>query len=273
MPETIDIGLWLLGALALAGFVAGFIDAVAGGGGIIALPALLLAGVPASMALGTLKFQATAGSFSAALTFLRQGVVNPRRIRVLLAIVCLASIIGAVTVQSVDPSFLESVVPILLVAIAIYLIFARGAGQAPSKPRLHPLAFNSTIGPALGFYDGFFGPGTGTFWAIAFVLGQGQDLVTATAHTKVVNFLSNVGALVTFILGGKVLWQVGIAMGLGQLLGARLGARLVIRRGVGLVRPFVAIMSLIVTARIIWQNPDSWLHQAIAALWNAAVPI
>lgn len=269
MAEAADIGIWVLAGLALAGFLAGFIDAVAGGGGLIALPALLLAGVPPSMALGTLKLQATFGSFSATHTFVRQGAVNPRRMRALMLIVFLAAILGAITVQSVDPSFLKSLVPMLLMAIAVYLIFTRGVGARPSRPRMRPGAFNAVFGGSLGFYDGFFGPGAGTFWAIAFVLGQGKDLVDATAQTKLVNFVSNVGALITFILGGAVLWQVGIVMGLGQLLGGRLGARMVIRRGVGLVRPLVAIMSLAVTARIVWQSPDSWLHQGIAALWAA----
>ena len=134
---------------------------------------------------------------------------------------------------------------------------------------MRPATFNGAFGTSLGFYDGFFGPGTGTFWAIAFVLGQGNDLVDATAQTKLVNFVSNVGALATFILGGAVLWHIGIVMGLGQIFGARLGATLVMRRGVGLVRPLVAIMSILVTARIVWQSPDSWLHQGALLAWNA----
>lgn len=270
MPELADFGFWVIAGLAVIGFLAGFVDSIAGGGGVIALPALLMAGVPPSMSLGTLKLQATFGSFIATLTFLRRGALNVRRMRLLLFIAFGFSVLGAIVAQSASPYILENVVPILLIAIALYMIFARGLGRQPSRPRMASTPFSIIGGGGLGFYDGFFGPGVGTFWAMAFVAGRGYDLIEATAHAKLVNFVSNVAALSTFIVGGKVVWLIGIVMGVGQLLGARIGALLVMKRGAAFVRPLIAIMSIAVTLRILWNNPDSWLRRAGELLWLAA---
>ncbi len=270
IAEAADLAPWMIAALALTGFVAGFIDSIAGGGGMIALPALLLAGIPTPMALGTLKLQASFGAFSAAFTFLRRGAVSLRRMRFVIGVAFLLSGCGALVAQIINPVILAKIIPILLIGIALYLVVGKKVGEVAQQPRLNTFVFQLLFGVLLGFYDGFFGPGTGTFWALAFVLLQGEHLVNATAQTKIVNFASNFGALITFILGGKVLWMIGIIMGIGQLLGARLGATLVLRQGAGLVRPLLATASIAVTLRLLWQDPHSWLHGLLAFLFSQA---
>lgn len=268
-PAELEIGLGVLSALAAVGVIAGFVDAVAGGGGLLALPALLLAGVPPSMSLGTLKLQASFGALSAAVSFIRQGAVNLRRIRLLLLLCFVGGALGAITVQTVDPGFLRKVVPLLLVAIALYMLFARRVGETDRHELLSFPVFVCIFGPVLGFYDGFFGPGTGTFWAMAFVLLLGNNLVTATAQTKVANLTSNVAGLLMFILGGKVIWEIGLIMAVGQILGARLGAMMVLRQGAAFIRPMLVIMSLAITVRLIWQDADNPIRQFVAAICSA----
>ncbi|CAM3735768.1 TSUP family transporter [Parendozoicomonas haliclonae] len=236
-------------------FVAGFagcIDAMAGGGGLITVPALLATGITPTQALATNKLQGTAGSLTASLYFIRRGVVSLKDMRFAILCTFIGSALGTVLVQQVDTSVLSSLIPLLLIGIALYFLFSKNMDEGEQKITLHTFAL--TAGFGIGFYDGFFGPGTGSFFAMAFVSLMGFALPKATAHTKVLNCTSNVASLLFFALGGQMVWMLGGVMMLGQFIGARIGARLVLTKGQQLIRPMIVVVSVVMSARLIWQN-------------------
>ena len=246
----IELSPVMLPILFLTGAVAGLIDSIAGGGGLITIPVLLGLGLPPQYALGTNKLQATFGSASAAFHFLRAGAIDIRD--AFRGVVCTAigAALGAYTVQQMDPGFLKKFIPFLLLVILIYTIFSPKLGAEEVRPRLTKGIFYTTFGLLLGFYDGFLGPGTGSFWVIAIMLGLGFDMRKGTAYTKLFNFVSNIVSLVVFVAGGHVLLWAGLAMGAGQACGARVGARLVIRKGTRFIRPVFICSVLAVTVKL-----------------------
>lgn len=229
---------------------AGLVDAIAGGGGLIALPALLMTGFPVPLALGTNKLQSLFGSGMAALHYARHGVIDWRRCRLGVTVTFVGAVAGAGTVQSIDSSRLALLIPWLLAAILIYTVFRPELGREVRAPRMNHVAFWLVAGVGLGFYDGFFGPGTGAFWTIALVLLLGQDFLAATGHTKVMNTASNLGALILFVYAGRVHWLAGGVMALGQIAGARAGAGLVVKKGARFVRPVFLTMVTLTIARL-----------------------
>jgi hypothetical protein len=237
--------------LLATGMLAGFVDAIAGGGGLIALPVLLFSGLSPAQALATNKLQSSFGTLSATLYFIRQGLVDPRRIGPMVLCTFVGASLGAQLVQRIDPGFLTAIIPLLLILIALYFWLSPQVGEEDVQQRLGPLAFALTIGTGVGFYDGFFGPGTGSFFAIAFVTLMGFGLSKATAHTKVLNLTSNVAALLAFIAGGQVVWTLGLLMAAGQLVGARLGARLVVLKGSKLIRPLVVGVCIVMSLKLL----------------------
>lgn len=237
--------VWNYFVLFAAALAAGLIDAIAGGGGLIALPALLMTGLPVPLALGTNKLQSLFGSSMAAVHYARHGVVDWRRCRLGIALTFSGALVGAWTVQRIDTSQLALVIPWLLVVILVYTIFRPEIGRETRAPVMSERAFWLLAGLGLGFYDGFFGPGTGSFWTIALVLLLGQNFMAATGHTKVMNAASNLAALALFIAAGRVHWAAGGVMAVGQIAGARMGAGLVVKKGARFVRPvFLTIVTL-----------------------------
>lgn len=237
--------------LTLSALVAGFIDAIAGGGGLITLPILLAVGVPPVQALGTNKLQASFGSFSATCYFIRRGYIDLTSAHWPVLLTFIGSALGTWLVQRLDTGLLNRLLPFLLMGFACYVLLSPRLGDEESQRRLGVRAFALSAGLGIGFYDGCFGPGTGSFFAIAFVTLAGFNLAKATAHSKLLNFTSNLAALLCFALGGKVLWSAGLCMAAGQFLGARLGARLVIRQGSKLIRPLVVVISLLLSAKLL----------------------
>jgi len=256
----------VLGTLFAVGLLAGFVDAIAGGGGLLTIPALLAAGITPAEALATGKLQSSFGSLSATIKFVRRGEVHPGAMRTMIACTFVGSALGAILVQLLDSSFLRDVIPILLIGIALYLLLSPKAGDIDAHQRIGEHAFAFAIGTGIGFYDGFFGPGTGTFFSIAFVSLLGHNLRKATAHTKVLNLTSNIAALIFFIIGGHVLWTVGLLMGVGQYIGAQLGAHMVIRNGARIVRPMLIVASVAITAKLVWSDEHNILREAFHAL-------
>ena len=237
-----------------AAFLAGLIDAIAGGGGLITVPALLAIGLPPQVALGTNKLQASFGSGSAMLHFIRSGTVKLSDCLYGILWTAVGAAVGVIAIQLLDPAILRQIVPWLLLAIAVYSIYSPKLGSADAHARLAPKIFYPLFGLSIGFYDGFFGPGTGSFWAMAFVLLLGCSLVRATAYTKVMNFTSNIVALVIFLAAGQVHFVEGIVMGVAQFFGAKIGARLVIVKGAKFIRPVFITIVLLVTAKILYQT-------------------
>jgi len=227
------------------GLAAGFVDTIAGGGGLITLPVLLSLGLPPQAALGTNKLQSSFGSGSATFHYARAGVVDLEECQLGIVFTLIGTSLGALAVLGIDPAFLKQLIPILLVGIVIYLMVRPRAGFAEIQPRMKTGMFYLLFGLGLGFYDGFFGPGTGSFWAVAFMCFLGFSITKATGYTKAMNFTSNVFSLIVFIIGRRVCYDYGVVMSAGQLIGARFGARQVIRRGARFIRP--VFLTVVVT--------------------------
>jgi len=159
---------------------------------------------------------------------------------------------GTLTVQHVDPGILRPIIPVFLIGVAVYFMFMQPTRAASSHPSLIAMRFFAPIVVGgIAFYDGLLGLGTGAFFVVAIAGLLGQELKSATAHTKLLNFASNVGSLLFFVLGGKVVWAAGFAMAAGQVIGARLGASAVLAKGAGLVRPFVVAAALAMAVRLL----------------------
>ena len=240
--------------LFVTGLVAGFVDSIAGGGGLITLPVLLSLGGNPQVALGTNKLQACFGSASASWHYSQAGAVNLRDTWRACVFTFIGSIVGTMGVRQIGPEALKVVIPLLLIAVAVYSLRNPRLGQTESAPRMARPRFEVVFGLLLGFYDGFFGPGTGTFWTMAFVLMLGFNLTRATAHTKAVNFSSNLCSFLIFALANRVNYTGGTVMGVGQLIGARFGARLVMRRGTEFIRPVFITVVLVITAKLLFDT-------------------
>jgi uncharacterized membrane protein YfcA len=251
MPEPAPLTLCLLFAAALFG---GFIDSIAGGGGIITLPALLAAGLPPHLALGTNKLQSSFGSFTAAMRYLRGGMFRLEDLAGGIAFTALGALSGTVTIRVLSADLLARLIPLLLAAIFLYMLANRRLGEHVRPHRMRPVVFYLLFGLLIGFYDGFFGPGTGSFWTIALVIWMGLDLRQATGHTKALNFTSNIVSLMTFLLGGQVVILAGLLMGAGQVGGAWLGSHLVLRRGTGFVRTIFLCVVAATIAKLLWDT-------------------
>ena len=236
-----DLTLHILILLFAAAFVAGFIDSIAGGGGLITVPAMLLAGIPPLETLGTNKLQSLFGSGSATLAYARGGHVKLREQLPMAAMAGLGGAFGALLATIVPGDVLKAIMPFLLVAIGLYFGFKPNISDQDRHQRMKPLIFGLTFVPAIGFYDGVFGPGTGSFYMLGFVMLAGFGLLKATAHTKLLNFSSNIGAFAVFLSFGVVLWKPGLVMGLGQFLGAQAGSRLAMKNGSRIIKPLLVV--------------------------------
>jgi uncharacterized membrane protein YfcA len=244
----------LLPLLFGAAFVAGLIDSIAGGGGLITVPVLLGIGLPPQVALGTNKLQASFGSGSAMLHFVRAGTVRLRDCWGGILWTAVGAALGVWAVQLLDTTILKKLIPWLLAAIAVYTLCSPRLGAEDSHSRMKAAPFYLIFGLAIGFYDGFFGPGTGSFWTMALMLLLGCSMLRATATTKVMNFTSNFVALLFFLSVGQVRFMEGLVMGVGQFLGARVGSKLVITRGTAFIRPVFITMVLALVGRLIYLN-------------------
>jgi uncharacterized membrane protein YfcA len=244
--------LWHLPLLFGTGLVAGFVDSIAGGGGLITLPVLLSFGLDPRHALGTNKLQGTFGSGSASWHYAQARTVPLKDCTRGFVLSLTGAALGALAVQQLDPSFLKRVIPVLLIAVAIYTLLKPALGAEDLHPRLPRGAFDLIFGLLLGFYDGFFGPGAGTFWTMAFMLGLGFNMTRATGYAKVMNFASNLGSLAFFLLGGNVCFVAGLTMGIGQVLGAKIGSGMVIARGTKFIRPVFISVVLALTAKLLY---------------------
>jgi uncharacterized protein len=245
--------LWHLPLLFGTGLAAGFVDSIAGGGGLITLPVLLSFGLDPQHALGTNKLQATFGSGSASWHYAQAGTLHLRDCARGFALSFLGAALGALTVQQLDPSLLRRAIPILLICVAVYTLLKPRLGAEDLHPRMARGTFDLIFGLAIGFYDGFFGPGTGTFWTMAFMLGLGFNMARATGYAKVMNFGSNLSSLALFLPGGSICFAAGLTMGIGQVLGAKIGSRMVITRGTSFIRPVFISVVLALTLKLLWE--------------------
>ncbi len=252
MQFTITYGILIL--LFVTGLVAGFVDSIAGGGGLVTLPALLAVGLPPQVALGTNKLQGSFGTLSSSYNYIQKGEVNLRTCSTGIVFTFTGAVLGAWAVQMIAPGFIKHVIPLLLLVVLLYTIFSPGLGFEDRRPRMNPPMFFLIFGLALGFYDGFFGPGTGSFWMAALCIFLGSNMARAAGITRVMNFTSNIVALSLFVIGHNVLYKVGLVMALGQIIGARIGSNLAIKKGAVFIRPIFLTVVLLTIARLVYQN-------------------
>jgi uncharacterized protein len=239
--------------LILVAFLAGFVDAIAGGGGLIVVPALLLCGASPVETLATAKLQASFGSGTAALSYAKAGHVQLSRQLPMAIIAALAGAAGAMVAHLVPTEVLRLIMPVVLIAVAAFFAFKPGLTDTSRAERMRPAVFAATVVPAIAAYDGFFGPGTGSFLMLGFVYLAGYGVLKATSHAKLLNFGSNFGSLLVFITSGATWWVVGLGMAAGQVLGAALGARLAMRVGARLIKPLLVTVSTAMALRLLWQ--------------------
>jgi uncharacterized membrane protein YfcA len=240
----------VLALLALAAFAAGLVDAIAGGGGLLTVPSLLAAGLPPQLALATNKGQAAFGAVSSFASFWTKNGIDRKRAP--LGFVCgfLGSLAGAQVLLLVKPEPLKPIVLALLILAAGFVAWPR----KPSEGKPHDWARIVIVPVALGlgFYDGFFGPGTGSMLIVAFVLLFGDTMTRASGNAKVVNLASNLAALLLFSLRGTVLWKIALPMAAANAAGAFVGARLAVKRGDRFVRVVVLVVVAVLVVKIAW---------------------
>ena len=235
--------------LAVAAFGAGVVDAIAGGGGLITVPALLATGLPTHVALGTNKGQSMWGSGAALFTFWRAGRVDRTQALFAFPLGLLGSLIGARLVLGISRDALRPIVIGMLIGAAVLLLVKKPNRDEDTGTSRRPIA--AILALVIGAYDGFFGPGTGTFLIVGFVALCGRSLVNASADAKVVNFASNLAAVAMFALDGDILWEVALPMAVGQLLGGVIGARLAMKGGARIVRLMVLLVSGALIAKLL----------------------
>ena len=242
----------ILLALAAVGMLAGFVDAIAGGGGMIALPALLSAGLPPVAALATNKMQSVFGTGMAAITYWRRGFVSLKALVPAVALTYAGSLLGALAVKQIDVSLLDVAVPVALIGIALYFLFAPNLSDADKAARLPFALFVPVMGMVIGFYDGIFGPGTGSFLTIGFVMLFGLGMTRASGNTKILNLVSNLAALTIFIPAGDVVRPAANALAAGQIVGGEIGPRTGIRYGARVIRPVIVVVSIALALRLLF---------------------
>lgn len=236
-------------------FLGGLIDSIAGGGGLISLPAYLAAGLPTHVALGNNKFSSCFGTLFATWRYLRWGWIARGVALTAAAAALLGSYAGARTVLWIDPGFLRLLLLVLIPLIAAFTLGNRrlgGENRLNTVPTGKRYALSVLAGLSIGFYDGFFGPGTGTFLILFFTIALKCDFVTANANTKVINLASNVAALVGFLGAGKVVISLGIPAALAGIAGNLLGARLVRWRGNRIIRPLILVALSLLLVKVVF---------------------
>ena len=250
--------------LVLGAVLAGGVDAVIGGGGLVLIPLILACapGLPAQVALGTNKLTAVFGTASAGLRMVRTVRIDWRAVRLCAPLAGLCSAGGALMASAVSSDVLRPVVVVLMLAAGVFVAlrpsFGRDTGasgasgvDATPRPSRRRLALGLGLIALIGAYDGFFGPGTGMFLVIVFTALMSRTLIQSLAMTKLVNTATNIGGLVMFAAGGHVLWLLGIVLAVFNVLGAQFGAKIVLDRGTGFVRIALLVLIVVVSAKLL----------------------
>jgi Predicted permeases len=237
----------------LGGLGSGFMNSIVGGGGMISLPIFLMLGLPAATALGSNKISSVLGAIASSIAFIRSGHVNVHLMKRYVPMSFLGSVLGVFVTQLLSSEFLRTLVVVLLFAVCLLTMFKRDWGSYSTyRPLTGVLFFGGAMAAfALGFYDGFFGPGTGTFLIFCFLV-IGCSFVESAANAQILNCTSNIAAALTFIYFGQVSWSYALLMGAAQIVGSLIGTRMAILKGAAWVRPIFIVVSLILIGRQLW---------------------
>jgi uncharacterized membrane protein YfcA len=229
-----------------AAFIAGFIDAIVGGGGLIQTPAglIMLPSYPVATVIGSLKIPAFSGTFIASIQYLRKVKLQWLLAGIMAALAFASAYAGSALLTRVDNSFMKPLLLVVLIALAIYTYTKKDFGQSSNIhiPFNRQLLYGIPVSIIIGFYDGFIGPGTGSFLVLAFIAILGMDFLKASAHAKLINLFTNFGSICLFLLKGKILWAVALPMAAANATGGFVGARLAINKGNGFIRVFFLII-------------------------------
>ncbi len=246
-----DYNALVLFGLAISAFIAGFIDAVVGGGGLIQIPYLLITfpKMPLPIMFGTNKIAALAGTSIAAFKYAKKITFNYKLLFVIALSCFISSYLGAKIVSHIDSNLLKPLILVILIVIAIYTFFKKNLGSIESKilSIKKQMIYGSLIGLVVGFYDGFFGPGTGSFFVLGFVVILGFEFVKASAYAKIVNCVTNISALAVFIKQGQYILPLAILLSVFNITGSFIGSSLALKKGNGFVRIFfLMIVSIMI---------------------------
>ena len=231
-------------------FFASLIDSIAGGGGLLTTPSMLILGISPLNVLATNKFQSCFGTFTSTYNYYKNGLLTEKKKSMYFCLSFIGSSIGTLLVSRISNETLESVIPVLLIGAALFFITNKGPSEVKQNYKLL-VVFNLLVF-AIGFYDGFFGPGTGSFFVLSFIVVKGVNIMRATAVTKLLNFASNFAAFIIFAFQGYVIWLLGLIMAIAQIAGAYTGSKFAIKNGEKVVRPVLVIVSLLLSARILF---------------------
>lgn len=250
MPELTLLDPSQLLFLIFFGFMAAFIDSIVGGGGLISVPALMWTGLPPVAVLATNKGAAIFSSLTSFVTFLRSGKMDIWLIKRLFPVALLGSGAGVFTVRLIPPDILRPLVTVMLMLVLIYTLFKKDWGSESHYEGMstRKLLLAGIVSFTLGFYDGFFGPGAGSFMLFAFLM-IGFDFLGAAAGARALNFASNLAAFVLFAWLGLIEYSYAVPMGIAMIAGAYSGARLALTRGTGFVRPLFIIMTTVLIGK------------------------
>ena len=240
--------------MVVVAFIAGFISSIAGAGGAIVLPVLLWAGLPPLNALATNKFQSVFGTLSSTINFFRKGYIDLHALLPALCYAFVSSMLGTYLVQQISTDYLSLIMPYLLIILALYMFFSPTLADEDLPPKMSKKIFAPVVGGGIGLYGGLFGPGMGSFFAVAFSSLQGFNMRKATAYTKPLVLIVNTTSMMIFLWGGYIVWSLAIAMALSQTVGARIGSNLVIHRGTALIKPVIVLMTLVIAFKLLLEN-------------------
>ena len=236
------LSLELLLLLFLTAIVASFLDTLAGGGGLLTVPALILSGIPPLAVLGTNKFQSSMGTATATFMMFKNKKVTWDEVKGMMLFAFIGSAIGASAVQLINPEMLSFVIPVVLLLIAIYFLVPQKPKENDGEPKMSYLKYRNMVVSIIGSYDGFFGPGTGSFFALSGVSLRGRGLISATIIAKTLNFATNVAALLVFLTTGRIAWLAGIFMIAGQVIGAWIGSKFLFKINPSYLRVLIVVM-------------------------------
>lgn len=241
--------------LCIAGFFAALVDSIAGGGGLISVPAFMLAGLPPHLTLGTNKFSATTASFTSSLKFIKSGKVKFDILKYLIPFTLIGAAIGVNTVLIIDQKYLYTMVLILILFVGIYSFFSKSIGLTYNFKGINSktIFLGILLALGLGFYDGFFGPGTGSFLIFGFIGIYGFDFLRASSNAKILNFVSNITSLIIFAFNKQINYKYGIPVAICMIAGAQIGTKLAITNGSKLIKPIFITMSLAVAVKMLYK--------------------
>lgn len=238
--------------ICIIGFFAAMVDSMVGGGGLISLPALIATGMPTHLALGTNKFAASSGAISSSITYIKSGNVNKKLMKVLFPCSLIGSAIGVKIVLGLNPDFLKAIIIFLVAIIGAYTLMNKELGLKDNykDPDKKTMAKGVGLASFFGFYDGFFGPGTGSFLIFGLIHIFALDFKKAAANAKVLNLASNLTAAIIFLFSGQVAFQYGVPMAISMIIGAKVGAHFAIKGGSKFIKPIFVIVSFILVVKM-----------------------